>query len=443
MNADPEGRLILKLLHERQHRGRLGGVRVETLIEGVAGKPYSSLVRRRTGGKRFDPGHSQHLAVDGRSLEHHPGLMSVSEVAVDEILHAVVGPSWQQCHRHGVSLVALGFEGHANFSVDFVVIRAGVRLGVVEVGAGDELRQKYYCANRATKRRFLNSLGLPLFECDLPPSSWHKRFATLRSCAEWVLQLLGNPRAVQDWEIDKGLSAHVHAQADAIVAMSRDDFDAWLRRHGLLGKSVDEYYRRRPALLLLDADTRRTPPRGSLPAWMRREGVSGRFDLMGRSPVGKGSRYAKTQAPDFALFTDYAIARGTAQAGGFRTRDDYLCRSKAFDPRLPSDPEVTFATEFARDGWPGYLGSGAANHELVGLVGASGLRRVLKIGHRRVKDLLAACPPETRKARPRADGEELYVRPTDAVEAAIRVGVLVPGQAANALADLHRVARAS
>lgn len=192
----------------------------------------------------------------------------------------------------------------------------------------------------------------------------------------------------------------------------------------------------RDRLLEVDIETRRTPPRGSIQQWLEQHGVRDRFEMMGRPPVGKGSGKAKAGAGQYRLYDTYEAARRSARAGRFADRRDYLACCKAHDPRLPADPDVKFADEFRRDGWPAFLGTGPSRQELAGLVQAARVRSVLGLGHPRFKRLFA--PLESGALRlPRRDGDSFYFAPEAVVALAISEGLIESSAENDLLATLR------
>lgn len=437
MNADADGRRIRKLLAQRQSADRLGGSTLAELVEEVSGRPRSALLLRRTGGKSRFPPHAQHLAADRSSPEPHPGLMSLTELAVDVLLASVVGPEWPGRHRHHVPLRELGTPLHHNFSVDVMIVSRGGLVSALEIGGGAELHDDLYRARRAIKRRALEALRIPLHECDLPGTG-AGNLEALRKCAEWVAFAALHERVrVSDSDVLHAMDAA--AGTAALVSMDLAELHAWLRRHDLFGQPCEAYLRARERLLSVDPETRRTPPRGSIQRWMRAQGVSDRFQMMGRIPVGKGSGKAKSMMPSYELFEDYEVAREVARAGRFANVADYLRRHKDHDPRLPSNPAEAFPDELARDGWPGYLGTGPARAEIGGLVRAAKARRVLKLGYARFQQLVAPLK-ETAVRYERADGAAYLYDPARLVQQAVRHGVLAAESVASTLRALSRVA---
>jgi hypothetical protein len=203
-------------------------------------------------------------------------------------------------------------------------------------------------------------------------------------------------------------------------ALTRKQLSRFLRAHGITTQA--EY-----GVLRRQLRARRDPVAAALPALQRRDferlGCDW-YELLGVAPSGRGSARARARDPSFSLYDGYADARRAARAGRFRNQSDYRARRAKVDPRLPVDPEQRWPRAFARDGWPGYLGTGAANHELSGLVSQCEVFKALGISHAEWKRLLNARSIVPAARRRRRNADELWFRVGDVVALARAIGVV-------------------
>jgi hypothetical protein len=441
MTSSPEGARIYQACAERIRKARLAGFVVRThaehveLITGSAPRMSSkndiSVARYRMGGEA--------LSDDFAMLVPHPALRSYAEVALDAVLGATIR-DWERHHTHDVRLTALvpsADTSHldARLSVDTVLVREGAVLGVLEVSRGTLMRGDDYMARRAFKRTVLESARVPLHECNLP--SGPHAINALRAAASWVASRFGEGTVPKPDEIGRLV---LDAKAEAVLLLNLPQLtpivQQWQLELGATPLTLERYTERRSALI--DEEHALAP---SLPAQatlqrMLREARTtlAKVSGGGRRRGQPAHRHAGASAP-----APYETVRARAQALGIRTPTEYLSHA---DPTLPRDLTKLYPVEFPADGWSGFLGTGARNADIVGLVPASRVSQVARLDWYRWKTASAELAPDAeRPARARQTNARAYYRPKRVVPFLVERGLIPSSDAARVLAQLEGSAR--
>lgn len=437
MLESPEGARIYQACAEAMRRARKAGSCVLTHaehVEHITGEAPRLSSKGGIGPSRY--------RMDGRALRveldlpgTHPQLRSYSEVAVDAVLGASI-PNWSQHHAHDVRLSALVPEAEASlfdsrFSVDTVLVRDGVVIGVVEVGRGALLRDEAYVARRAVKRDILEKAGYALHCCDLPPGP--RSIHVLRETADWVVGRFG--RGVTPTE-DEVKELVVSARAEAVLLFDLEHLTPYLRHWqqelGSAPLTWKRYSDRRAAML--DAGVAAAlsiPAQATLRRMLRASG-----ETMARLSGGGRRRGQPAHLHDGRRARrPYDELRAYVQSLGVRTPAEYRAHH---DPTLPRDPKAVYPQEFPLDGWSGFLGTGARNADVLGMVSSSRIPRIAGFAWTRwraVADGLepdALRPPRTNQTRARA-----YFRPVRVVPFLVERGLIAAADSKRVLAQLE------
>ncbi|MEZ4329863.1 MAG: hypothetical protein R3B40_31820 [Polyangiales bacterium] len=441
MMSSPDGARIYQACAERIRKARVAGFVVRTHAqhaENITGssprmssKNEISVARYCTDGEA--------LSDDLVTVVQHPLLRSYAEVALDAVLGATVR-DWHHHHAHDVRLTALvpatdTSPLDARLSVDTVLVRDGAALGVLEVSRGTLMRGDDYVARRAFKRTVLESAGVPLHECDLP--SGPQAIDALHSAASWVVRRLGEGTVPTPAEIR---SSVLEAKAEAVLLLSLPQLkpivQQWQAELGTTPLTLERYTHRRSALI--DEEHPLAP---SLPAQatlqrMLREARTtlAKVSGGGRRRGQPAHAHAGASAP-----APYEVVRARAQALGIRTPAEYLSHS---DPTLPRDLKKVYPVEFPADGWSGFLGTGARNADIVGLVPASRVSKVARLDWYRWKAASAGLAPDAeRPARAFQTNTRTYYRPKRVVPFLVKSGLISGSDAPRVLAELEGSAR--
>lgn len=384
LRLDEEWGALYSCVNRAVEEGRLDGT-YRQLVERATGIDYDRLLNR-VGRHVYVPRtHQRQRGADGRPLGHH-GLRSLAEAAVDDLAAAAVGATvWELSHRHDVPVrhLAHGFRGQ--HTIDVALYRDGELAGVVEIGAGGLLDSKKYVASRKKKRAALEAAGVPLLECDLRGGRSSEQ--TLSGGVRWIGARLGQRCAGPSAsEIRATL---VELNRGAVLHFGQEETAGWIRRKGVQTRAEYEDRRQRD-IADGDPEAAYVVPGGTLNARLEDWGLTW-HQLAGKSARGRGS--AKAQAvTGLEKYSKYDDARRAARRGKFKNAADYLRRATTVDPKLPALPDHLWPEEFARDGWSGFLGTGAANHEVEGWTTKEELKRLSTSGDGVWKRLLDGVP---------------------------------------------------
>lgn len=437
MLESQEGARIYQACAEAMRRARRAGFLVRTHaehVEHITGEAPRLSSKGGIGLSRY--------RVDGRSLGveldlsgAHPQLRSYAEVAVDAVLGASI-PNWDQHHAHDLRLSVLVPDADpslfdARFSVDTVLVRDGVVLGVLEVGRGALLRDQAYVARRAAKRDILEGAGYALHCCDLPPGP--RSIQKLRETADWVVARFGCGVAPTHEQVT---ALVLSARAEAVLLFDLEHLTPYLRHWqqelGTAPLTWKHYSERRAAMLDEGVPAALSiPAQATLQRMLRASGqtiarLSGGGRRRGQPPHLHDGRRARRP---------YSELRAYVQSLGVRTPAEYRAHH---DLTLPRDPKAVYPDEFPGDGWSGFLGTGASNADVQGMVPSSRIPRIAGFAWRRwsaVADGLepdARRPPRSNQARARA-----YFKPVRVVPFLVDRGLIAAADADRVLAKLE------
>lgn len=438
-----EGAQIYSACAEQMRRARAAGYKVRSHAEHV--EAITGQVPRLPSKNGISVGHYR---VDGEALDAelgtlipHPPLRSYAELALDAVLAATI-PDWRRHHAHDVRLRTLLPDVNqdsldARFSVDTVLIRDGEVLGLIEVGRGALMSGDDYIARRAFKRDALEAAGFASYACDLPPGPDSIR--TLQDAAEWVAERFGGGAVPTQAEIRALVIA---AQAETVLlfdlAQLARHVQRWQHELGSTPLTLQRYTERRTALFESgDPIASSIPAQATLHRMLRKDGTTlAKLSGGGRRRGQSAHRHAGREAPP-----SYGALKARVRRLGIRTPAEYLSHD---DPTLPRDVKKIYPEEFAPDGWPGFLSSGASNADVVGLVAASNIFGVAKIGWRRWKTVAHHLEPDAvRPARTQDANARTFYKPSRVARFLVERGLTAPADYERALEELQRLAKPS
>lgn len=439
----PLGRKLTHAIDSAHRRGDLDSS-LANVIAAATERSYDELLRsnhsatgRVHAKTRYPANHDRQRAGVSARLVGHRGLRSESEVAVDVLLAAIVGDGWPAMHTHDLKLCKLVPHDSSSKELDLVVWSSDETF-VVMVGASALALKDDYVEGRAYKKRMLEQSGIAYVECDL--HGGERTIRPLRETAHAIMRFLGRRWTSSVKRIFE--AALISDEVTRVSYVGPDDHRKFIHKHGC--HTVDTYeVARQTALDAGLPSARYLRPRGSLQAWLRELKIDW-FDLTGKPPTGKGSQKARRRRPEFQPYDSYRVcklaAQVAAEAEGWLTCLDYKRGRAAVDPKLVAEPDKVWPRAFKRDGWPGFLGVGTPNSELLGLVPSDSARKVLGIWHSRWKVLIEGLEPDGLRRR-RGMGDVLYFAPHALVRYLTESGELEIGEARTVLARLKRVSR--
>lgn len=432
-----EGARIYQSCAEAMRRARKAGFHVRTHaehVEEITGKAPRLSSKGGIGLSRYRV-EGRALGVDFDLSATHPQLRSYAEVALDAVLDASI-PDWGRHHAHDVRLSALVPDADpslfdARFSVDTVLIRDGVVLGVVEVGRGALLRDEAYVARRAAKRDILERAGYALHCCDLPPGP--RSIRALRDTANWVVGRFG---AGATPSLEQVAALVVGARAEAVLLFDLEHLTPYLRhwQQELGGAPLTwkHYTERRAAMLEAGVPAAMSiPAQATLQRMLRASGQT-------MATLSGGGRRRGQPAHLHDGRRDrrpYNELKTYVQSLGVRTPAEYRAHR---DLTLPRDPKAVYPQEFPVDGWSGFLGNGASNTDVVGMVPSSRIPRIVGFAWSRWRAVADGLEPDAqRSARSNQARSRAYFTPARVVPFLVERGLIAARDAQRVLAQLE------
>lgn len=438
-----DGARIYQACAEAMRRARTAGFHVRTHaqhVEAIVGVAPRMGEKGGIGPSRY--------RVEGRAVctnldvpSQHPQLRSFAELALDAVLAASI-PNWECHHAHDVRLRTLlpGVDPDsydARLSVDTVLVHDGAVVGLVEVGRGTLMRTSAYIARRTVKRELLESAGFVLHACDVP--SGPRSIEALRETVAWVVDRLGIGVVPELGEVR---ALVVTARAEAVLLFDLDQLAPLLRRWqqelGRVPLTWARYTERRTAML---ADGHPVaaciPAQATLHRMLRASGktlatLSGGGRRRGQAAYRHDGR--RTRRP-------YIELKAHVRALGIRTPVQYR---KHDDVTLPRDPKAVYPDHFPADGWAGFLGNGATNSDIAGMIPSSQIPRTAGFAWKRWKGVCDGLAPDAeRPARTNHATARTYFKPTRVVPFLVQHGLIAAGEAHHVLAKLEAAARPS
>jgi hypothetical protein len=319
--------------------------------------------------------------------------------------------------------------------VDTVLVRDGEVLGLIEVGRGALLGGADYIGRRAFKRDALEAAGFASHACDLPPGPDSIR--TLQDAAKWAVERFGGGAVPTQAEIRALVIA---AQAETVLlfdlAQLAPHVRNWQHELGSTPLTLQRYTERRAALFESgDPIATSIPAQATLQRMLRKGGTTlAKLSGGGRRRGQSAHRHAGREAPP-----SYGALKARVRRLGIRTPAEYLSHD---DPTLPRDIKKLYPKEFAPDGWPGFLSSGASNADVVGMVAASAIYSVARIGWNRWKAVADDLKPDARRpARTRHANTRAFYKPARVARFLVERGLISESDTERVLEELEALAK--